>query len=139
MGLTLSPPPMPAALRIQTTSQDVKAPQFTNGGYTLFSAEDKLIPANKVVSVPVGARLAFPKEFCGLIVDGGNFFALGGLVDSDFRGEVTAMIYSPCEVQLKKGAPVARLMVIEIALPEIETEDYLRESDDAENVMGEGD
>lgn len=130
-----------AVLSVQKTSEDVKVPSYDKvNQYTLFASEDKHVLPNKVTPIPVGVRVAFPKNYCALIVEGFNFYAVGGLVDSDFRGEISALVHSPVEVFVKKGDPVAKMVMIEIALPEIVTEDCLKNSEtDEENLPSNDD
>lgn len=124
-------------LEVQRITEDAKVPQYTKENqYVLFSSEDKLIPANKTVFVSVGLRVAFPNTHCALIVDY-NLPLSAGLVDSDYRGEIRTLVFSPTDVTIKKGDPIARMLMIEVALPEIIAEDLLveLESED-ENTAG---
>lgn len=124
---------MLSVLSVQKISENAKVPEYDSiNQYTLFSTEDVHLPANKVVPVPIGLRLSFPKNYCGFIVDGFGLNAIGGLIDSDYRGEIKAMVYNQHEVLIKKGDPVARLIIIEVGLPEITTDDYLNESEGEE-------
>jgi dUTP pyrophosphatase len=117
-----------SVLSVQKIHENSKVPIYDKiNQYTLFSSEDMFIPQNKIVAVPIGIRLAFPRNYCAFIVDGYNFHSVGGLVDSDYRGEIKAVIYSPIDAHVKKGDPIARMILIEIALPTFKTEDYLKE------------
>ncbi|ELA41921.1 uncharacterized protein VICG_01105 [Vittaforma corneae ATCC 50505] len=128
-------------LSVQKVSEDVKVPVYDKvNQYILFASEDKHLLPNRVTPIPVGVRIAFPKNYCALLIEGFNLYAVGGLVDSDFRGEIRALVHSPVEVFVKKGDPVARMVMIEIALPEIVTEDYLKDSEtDEENTLSNDD
>lgn len=125
-------------LRVKKISEDATIPVYDKSKqYVFFSEKDMFIPANTLAAIPTGISTAFPNNYCLLLVDlVDNIKVLGGLIDSDYRGAIAVITINPVDVTIKKGDPIGRGTVIEIALPEIVCDDYLSESDsDEESVV----
>lgn len=117
---------MPSVLSIQLVSKYAKVPEYDNvNQYTFFSSEDIFVPANKVVYIHAGLKIAYPKNYAGLFVDCLGLNAVGGLSDSDFRGEMGAICYSLTDRHIKIGDPIAKVVMFEIALPKLVLESEL--------------
>ena len=55
---------------------------------------------------------------------------LGGVIDSDYTGEIVAIMISLIEpIQIKKGQKIAQLIVSNITYPEIKKVESLKETD----------
>jgi len=92
--------------------------------YTLYANVDAVLRPHERRCLSAGFRLSFPTTHCALIVRRGDLCddmrVLGGLVDSDFRGEIMVIAESPVTRSIKRGDALATMLVLEIATPEIE-------------------
>lgn len=110
-------------VQVEKIAEDAKMPTFDKKNqYVLFAAEDTFVPANKIIRINTGVKIGFPSTYAALQINGFGLSTVGGLMDSDYRGEITAVVYSDAERMIKKGEPVMRVVMIEIELPEIVTE-----------------
>ena len=65
---------------------------------------------------------------------------LGGVIDSDFTGEIIVIMTSLIEpINIKKGQKIAQLIVSNIMYPEIKKVKYLKESERNDKGFGEMD
>ena len=126
-----------SVLSVQPVDPDSVLPTYSaKDNYTLYSNVDTVLRPHERQCLKAGFRVAFPPSHCALIVKHRDFHQnvriLGGLVDSDFRGEIMVIATSSVEKAVKRGDAVATMLVIEVATPEIEnTTVYLdSESDD---------
>ncbi|KAI5148459.1 dUTP pyrophosphatase [Enteropsectra breve] len=91
------------------------------GSYILFANEDVVMVPNVINKLPVGFSMSFPATYGTLITRFSNKLkVLGGLVDSDYRGELAVLGSVENEMSVKKGEPIAMMSVVEIGLPAIE-------------------
>lgn len=91
----------------------------TTNHYTLYSIEDVTLAPDTPYGIKTGIRVAFPKTHCAIILSNGYVKTLGGLLDSDYRGDVCVIAVSPTGLEVKKGDAIAKLMVIEISTSNI--------------------
>jgi dUTP pyrophosphatase len=66
--------------------------RIEDAGLDLYSAEDKILPANNYVVINLGIATAFPRQFVALLRDrssmaGRGITVMGGVIDSGYRGE----------------------------------------------------
>lgn len=119
-----------SVLCVKKVHENAIIPKYdSRNQYTLYALEDTVIPPNTPYLIKTGIATAFPSSHCALIVGNGKCKTIAGLVDSDYRGEVSVITINPTEVTVKQGEAVARMIVIEIELPEIEVEDSLEETE----------
>lgn len=117
---------MPSVLSVQLVSENAKVPEYDNvNQYTFFASEDFFIPANKIVYVPAGLIIAYPKNYAGLFTSGFGLNLIGGLTDSDSRAIMGSICFSSTDRYIKIGDPIAKVIMIEIALPKIVLESEL--------------
>lgn len=102
--------------------------------YTLYTIEDTHIHPNRPVLIKTGIKLAFPKSYCALIVGNGRITTLGGLIDSDYRGDVNVIATSTSEVHITRGEAIASMFVLEIALPDIKISERLNNCEVEEEI-----
>ncbi|KAI5172814.1 dUTP pyrophosphatase [Pancytospora epiphaga] len=113
-----------SVLNVQPVRDDSILPTFSQtSSYTLYANSDVQLEAGKVACVKTGFRLSFPSTYCALNVSCNGLTMLGGLIDSDFRGEVSAICISPVSRTIKRGEPIARMVILEIETVEIEVEE----------------
>ncbi|KAI4291507.1 dUTP pyrophosphatase [Pancytospora philotis] len=111
-----------SVLNVQPVSADSVLPTYSQSeNYVLYANEDTHLLAGRVAKVSAGFRLSFPPSHCALITNYyPNVRMLGGLVDSDYRGEVAAICMPAADMLVKRGEPIAKMILLEIATPEIE-------------------
>ena len=88
-------------------------------GYDLYSAEECVIPAGGRYAVPTALALAIPEGCYGRIAPRSGLAAkhgidvLAGVVDSDYRGEVYALLQNlgPKDFHVKHGDRVCQIIV----------------------------
>lgn len=108
-------------LKIQPASQNSILPTFlADKGYILYANEDKEIHPGVSTCIKAGFKMAFPSNYCAIIVSHDICKLLGGLIDSDYRGEVACIASSNIPLSMKRGNPIGRMYVLEISLPKIE-------------------
>lgn len=95
--------------------------KWNGSGYNMHASEDVLLEPNVPLCVPTGIKMSFPNTHCGLITKVG-IKTLGGLIDSDYRGEVKVIMVSKEERKIKKGEVVAQINIIKVATPDVEVE-----------------
>jgi len=102
------------------------AVQATPGanGLDLRVTSDIVISHRKVTMAATGVRLSMPEGWCALVLPRSGLSRAGvvlvnspGLIDSDYRGEIMAMLTlgshaSADELELKAGARVAQLLFL---------------------------
>lgn len=103
-------------------------------GYDLYAPADVSLLPGKVTKVPLGFAIAIPAGHVGLIKDrssmgGKGIHVFGGVLDSDYRGELVAVLFNsagefmnwggtaiPSEdrrtVHIAKGDRIAQLVVV---------------------------
>lgn len=109
-----------AVLQLLKICEDAKIPTFDlKTHYTFYALEDTVIRSNKAFPVRTGIKMAIPNNFCALIVSNGKYSIGGGLIDSDYRGELMTIIHSATDIKISKGEAIAKMFVLEIGTPEI--------------------
>lgn len=88
--------------------------------HDVFSNENVMIQPNQTVAVPTGWRVSrCPKTHClelqeksGLSLS--NIFLHGGLIDSDYRGQIHVILHNSSEYphHIDRGAPIANIKVV---------------------------
>lgn len=110
-----------SVLSIQPILDDSILPTYSpESNYTLYSNADYHILPNERACIGAGFKMAFPANYCALIVKYNDISVLGGLIDSDFRGELGVIVTSAKERLVKRGDAVGTLLLLEIATPVIE-------------------
>lgn len=104
--------------KILPLGDDVIIPAYRGDGYDVHSNEDVELTSNVPYAVGTGIRMSFPPSHCALLTSY-KIKILGGLIDSDYRGEIKVILVSDTNCQIKKGEVIAKLQMLEIATPEI--------------------
>ena len=69
-----------------------------------------------------------------------GLLTLGGVIDSDYAGEIIAIMTSLADtIKIKKGQKIAQLIVSNIAYPEIKKVESLKETERNNKGFGEMD
>lgn len=126
-------------MKITKLSKDAILPTRkhpTDAGLDLYSTENVMLNSFSSEIVHTEIAVELPENTFGLIMPKSrNFHLVGaGVVDQNYRGEllVKAVNYSPVILWIKKGEPIAQLIVVPILTPEIEEvsqENFSKETD----------
>lgn len=126
-------------LKIRSTIALTKA-HSTDAGWDVIAA-DSAVVRNFTVGVPTGIYLEIPKGWCAIVKERSgnalnkNIRIHGGVIDSEYRGEVKVLMTSGQGAQLvAKGDKIAQILFVPV--PEVEWE--VVESVDNNTSRGEG-
>lgn len=118
-----------AVLRVKAADKNSILPKYDKAhGYLLYANEDAHLVPYERSKIKVGFSNAFPVNYCALVVQHGDLHVFSGLIDSDFRGDLGVLAVSDRERVVKRGEVIAKMLLLEIELPEI--------CDVSENVVG---
>ncbi len=138
-------------LKVKTLHPDAFIPvrkSLGAAGYDLFAIEAIEIPAQHAFKLraPLGISIEVPAGTYGRIACRSSLGALGcqilgGVIDSDYRGEVVVMIYFPADVArsqrfISYGQAIAQLILEKIETPEIELVTDLSETERGSGGFG---
>jgi dUTP pyrophosphatase len=106
-------------LLIKLTHKDAKLPTrayLTDSGYDLYACEDITLTAGFPTIVHTGVEMAFPKGYYGEIHTRSSQGFQGirnhlGIVDEEYRGEISPIMIAPRNIVIKKGMKVAQLII----------------------------
>lgn len=117
-------------LMVKKLSLNAQLPERASSkaaGYDLFSAEDKIIPANGRAVVATDLSIALPPNTYGRVAPRSglavkHFIDVGaGVIDEDYRGPLGVVLFnfSDNEFQIKKGDRIAQLLIECIKTPPV--------------------
>jgi dUTP pyrophosphatase len=118
----------------------------TDAGIDLYSVTGvELEPGERAV-VPSGIAVAIPQGHAGLVVPRSGLAAKSGigvvnapgLIDPGYRGEIKIILvnHGADKVSISRGDRIAQLVVIPVALPEIEVVEDLGETSRGSRGLG---
>jgi dUTP pyrophosphatase len=88
-------------------------------GFDLVASATAVLEPGKVTKVPTEVRVAIPEGYVGLIMDRSSmgskgFHVFGGVIDSDYRGELAVMLYNTTEGGhiIVPGERIAQMVVV---------------------------
>ena len=116
-----------------------------SAGLDLYSSIDIDIEVGSMKQLNTGICISFPKSSYGSIRDKSSLASkgllmLGGVIDSDYTGEIIVIMASLIEsIKIKKGQKIAQLIVSNITYPEIKKVKYLKETERNDKGLGEMD
>ena len=116
-----------------------------SAGLDLYSSIDVNIEVGSIKKVNTGICISLPENFYGSIRDKSSLaskglLTLGGVIDSDYTGEIIVIMTSLIEsIKIKKGQKIAQLIVSNITYPEIKKVKYLKETERNDKGFGEMD
>ncbi len=107
--------------------ESVLPEQKTSGaaGFDLSSAEDIILPRWSCTKIKTGIAIEIPCGMVGFIrgrssLAAVNIVAFEGTIDSDYRGEVSVLIYNHTDAQysISVGTRIAQLVIVpHVTLP----------------------
>lgn len=90
-----------------------------SAGYDLYSLQSTCVPPHGKIKLPTGVAVEIPPGYVGLILDRSSMAAhgfrqLGGVIDSDYRGEIFVVLgkVSGGEYSIMAGDRIAQLVVV---------------------------
>ena len=116
-----------------------------SAGLDLYSSIDVDIEVGLVKEANTGICISLPENSYGSIRDqsslaSNGLLTLGGVIDSDYTGEIIVIMTSLIEpIKIKKGRKVAQLIVSSITYPEIKKVESLKETERDNTGFGEMD
>ena len=105
-----------------------------SAGLDLYSNIDINIEVGSINKINTGICISLPENSYGSIRDKSSVAAkglltLGGVIDSDYTGEIIVIMTSLIEpIKIEKGQKVAQLIVSNILYPEIKKVKYLKKN-----------
>ena len=106
-----------------------------SAGLDLYSSIDVNIEVGSIKKVNTGICISLPENSYGSIRDKSSLaskglLTLGGIIDSDYTGEIIVIMTSLIEsIKIKKGQKIAQLIVSNITYPKIKKVKYLKETE----------
>ena len=116
-----------------------------SAGLDLYSSVDVDIEVVSINKIKTGICISLPENSYGSIRDKSSLAAkgiltLGGVIDSDYTGEIIVIMTSLIEpIKIKKGQKIAQLIVSNIMYPKIKKVKYLKETERNDKGFGEMD
>ena len=117
----------------------------SSAGLDLYSSIDVNIEVGSIKKVNTGICISFPENSYGSIRDKSSLaskglLTLGGVIDSDYTGEIIVIMTSLIEsIKIKKGQKIAQLIVSNITYPEIKKLKFLKDTERNNKGFGEMD
>ncbi|XLQ19794.1 MAG: dUTP diphosphatase [Candidatus Moraniibacteriota bacterium] len=134
-------------IKIKKINPEAKLPQYTIEGdaaMELYSIEDIVLSPGDIVACQTGISMAIPDGFVGLIWDKsgiafkGGLKTMGGVIDSNYRGEIGVIIrnLSKKDYKINKGDKIAQMLIQRVECPIIEEVDELDETQRGDGGFG---
>ncbi|MCL1846770.1 MAG: dUTP diphosphatase [Coriobacteriia bacterium] len=143
---------MADALRvcIQRLYEDIPLPSYAyegDAGLDLRAACDCTLPPGGRAPIPTGIKIAIPQGYAGFVLPrsglairaGLSLVNTPGLIDSQFRGEVTALAINHDTTEsiiIKKGERIAQLVILPV--PQVELVESVELDKTTRNEKGFG-
>lgn len=110
-------------------------------GLDLYASAEAAVLPDCVTSVSTGIAVEIPPGWYGRIAPRSGLavygiHVLGGVIDSDYRGEIKVMLTGNTEYHIAKGDRVAQLIIEKIATPEAVWVEELDETERDANGFG---
>lgn len=91
-----------------------------SAGFDLYSTKSFDLRPNVRHSYPIGVSCAIPDGWCGMIYPRSGLAVkqgldkLAGLIDSDYRGDIHAVLYNSGDevIEIKAGDRIAQMVVV---------------------------
>ncbi|TBT98316.1 deoxyuridine 5'-triphosphate nucleotidohydrolase [Hamiltosporidium tvaerminnensis] len=101
-----------------------------NTSYSLYSNNNYTLKPKTLQYIHTGVNISIPNNNFGLLTST-KYKIMGGVIDSDYRGEIVVMIYNIYDecICVSKGDEICRMYVVSICTPELVMVDELEESE----------
>jgi dUTP pyrophosphatase len=130
-------------IKVKKLKAEAVLPQMMRPGdaaMDLYAVEEMDMPKGKVVAISTGVALEIPDGYVGNVRDRGGlarnhgFHTLGGIFDSNYRGDITvvAINLGAEDYKVKIGDRIAQIMIHRIESIELEEVEELSETERGE-------
>jgi dUTP pyrophosphatase len=137
-------------LKIQKLDKTLKTPEYAHigdAGLDLYSALDCILRPYERRKVPTGIKIAIPEGYAGFvqpksglaIKNGLSLVNTPGLIDSGYRGEVSAVLINldpEKDFIIKHGDKICQLVIQKVLKVEIEITDELKKTSRGKGGFG---
>ncbi len=137
---------MTLKLKIKKLHPDAKIPSYGHPGdvgLDLYALEDMVIKPGEHGRINHGFALEFPEGYGAFVMDKSGVSksfmkTFGGVFDAGYRGEYNTHLYNTGKEDyiIEKGDKVAQLVILPVAIAELEETDTLGESSRGEGRFG---
>lgn len=114
-----------------------------DAGYDLYMKEDVVLKSHQVSIIDTGICLEIPSGYCGRLVlrssiNAQDFFMKSSLIDSNFRGEIKAIVYNNYnkDITWEKDKRYFSLYIFPVFQEELQVVDKLSESERNDKGFG---
>lgn len=132
-------------IKVKKLKANATLPQMMRQGdaaLDLYASDDVMIKVGQIVTIYTGIALEIPDSYVGNVRDRGGLarnhglHTLGGIVDSNYRGDVAVVIINlgKEDYQVKAGDRIAQMMIHKIEM--VEFEEVLELADSARGEKG---
>ena len=135
--------------RVELSTEFAKVPTRgtkDSAGYDLYASEDCVVKSRSQSLVPTGIKISIPSCLYGRIAPRSGLALAhsidvgAGVVDSDYRGEVTVLLFNHSnniDFEIKKGDRIAQFILEHISTPTIQVVDSVDDGSERQ-AMGFG-
>ncbi|EKE11903.1 MAG: hypothetical protein ACD_15C00003G0015 [uncultured bacterium] len=127
-------------IQIQKINSEAKIPKYTidgDAGMELYSVDDMIILPGQILACATGIIVAIPDGYAGLIWDksgialNGGIKTMGGVIDSNYRGEVRVILKNLSEKEyiIGRGNKIAQMIIQKVEAPILEEVDELSKTE----------
>lgn len=141
---------MPIDIPIKRLDEELPLPENAYAGdaaVDLRSTTDCVIGPHERMLVPTGVAIELPDGYAALVVPrsglaikhGISIVNAPGLIDSNYRGEIKAILMNADpheEFHIQRGDRIAQLMIVPVAQPRFKAVDHLSDSERGEGGFG---
>ncbi|ORE00492.1 hypothetical protein A0H76_504 [Hepatospora eriocheir] len=107
---------MSSPVKYKPLSDDICEPKATSRGTEIYAPEDVYLKANVPVIIKSKISMSFDNCYCAIITHP-EYRTLGGLIDSDYRGDVGVIFCTAKDIFIKKGELLGLVTVLKIEHP----------------------
>lgn len=133
-------------IKVKKLKDKAKLPKYHHPGdvgMDLYSMEEVTVKPGELYRFWHGFALEFPEGYAALIMDKGSiskagFIHMGGVYDAGYRGEYNTLLanLSDQPYTFEEGDKVSQLVIVPIAIVELEETNELSESARGEGKFG---
>lgn len=96
---------------------------YYSSGYDLSSMEEIIIQSGETKKIPTGITVVFPKDIWGKIETRSSvalkgLFTQGGVIDNDYTGEISIILYNSSKFERKINGRIAQLVLHKMVVPD---------------------
>lgn len=129
---------MKIEVKIKKLHTDAKVPIYgtiNSAAFDLYAVEDIVLEPGVTTLVPTGIALEIPEGYCGQFRDRSGLAIkgihhLGGLIDSDYRGEFKAILLNNHKIpyKIEKGDRIIQVLISPVIQSEFKEVEELSET-----------